>query len=295
MKRPGVPELSVVIPVYNNADTVSEAIASVRSQADPCRDIIVVDDGSSDATPLVLDHLIGPDLRVIRQQNAGPAAARNTGIAMARGEWIAFHDADDIWLPTKLKAQFAALRASPDARFCFTGLRMRLPDGTEFTRECSMPRQSLFINLLNGNRLATPTALIRRDCFAEVGLFDPVLRTGEDWDMWLRLAAFFEGVLIRQPLVLVQRSADPSKYSVELLERCQNRVLHRLFSNPRIVELYPELPGLRGRVYAWHHSVLAKSYFRHKRFYRSGRRAFAAIRSHPSAVRCLLPRAAAPW
>jgi glycosyltransferase involved in cell wall biosynthesis len=295
MKRPDFPKLSVVIPVYNNADTVSEAIASVRSQAGPCRDIIVVDDGSSDATPQVLDDLIGPDLTVIRQQNAGPAAARNMGIALARGEWIAFHDADDLWLPAKLEAQFAALRRSPDARFCFTGMIMRLPDGTEFTRECSMPRRSLFIDLLKGNRLGTPTALIRRDCFTEVGLFDSVLRTGEDWDMWLRLAAFFEGVLICKPLVLMQRSADPNKYSVELLERCQNRMLHRLFSNPRIVELYPELPGLRRRVYAWHHSVLAKSYFRQKRLYRSGCRAFAAIRSHPSAVRCLLPSAGAPW
>jgi glycosyltransferase involved in cell wall biosynthesis len=290
-----VPEFSVVIPTYNNASTLSQAIASVRGQVGPCGDILVVDDGSSDATPRVLEDLAGPDLRVIRQQNGGPAAARNTGVAAARGEWIAFHDADDLWLPTKLAVQFAALRTRPDARFCFTGMIIRLADGTELTRECDLPRRSLFIDLLKGNRLATPTALIHRDCFTEVGLFDPVLRTGEDWDMWLRLAAFFEGVLIPQPLVLVRRSVDPNKYSVELLEKCKDRVLDRLFSNPRIAELYPELPGFRRRVDAWHHSVLAKSYFRHRFFSRYGHRALTAIRSHPSGVRCLLPKAAAPW
>ncbi len=212
MNRSEAPVLSVVIPAYNDANTLPEAIASVRSQAGPCREIIVVDDESSDATSQVLDDLAGPDLSVIRQQNGGAGAARNAGIVAARGKWIALLDADDLWLPTKLEVQFAALRRRPDARFCFVGQTIRLPDGTEQANEWALPRHSLFIDLLSGNRLNTSTAVVRRDCFTESGFFDTTLRTGEDWDMWLRLAALFHSVLVPQPLVVYRKSADCKKY-----------------------------------------------------------------------------------
>ena len=295
MTRCADPVMSVVIPAYNNASTLAEAIASVRSQSRPCYEIIVVDDGSTDTTCKVADDLAGAELRLIRQHHGGPGAARNTGINAARGEWIALLDADDLWLPGKLEVQLAALRRSPEARFSFAGQVVRRPDGSERAHECPLPRKSLFIDLLKGNRLPTSTALIRRDCFADAGLFDTSLRTGEDWDMWLRLAALFSGVLVSQPLEIYRASADCNKYSVELLERCKNRVLERLFTDSRIAALHPELAGLRRRVYAWHHAVLAKSYFRYGRFYRSSRRALTAIGSHPLGVRCLFPKAAAPW
>ncbi len=295
MKQRGASILSVVIPAYNNASTLPEAIASVRSQVGPRREIIVVDDGSADATSEVLDGLAGPDLRVIRQENGGPGAARNTGIAAATGEWVALLDADDIWLSMKLRTQFAALERQPNARFSFAGQVVRLPDGTEQAHECRPARKSLFVDLLKGNRLATSTALVRRDCFAKVGVFDSGLRTGEDWDMWLRLAAVFDGALVPQPLEIYRRPADSGKYALELLERCVNRVLERVFSDSRIAGLHPELARMRGPVYAWQQSVLAKSYFRHGRFYRSACRALAAVAAHPTGVRCLLPKATAPW
>jgi glycosyltransferase involved in cell wall biosynthesis len=295
MNRSGAPLLSVVIPAYNNAGTLAEAIASVRSQAGPCREIIVVDDGSSDATAQIYNELDGPDLRLIRQLNVGPGAARNRGIAAARGEWIALLDADDVWLPAKLEVQFVQLEQAPEARFCFAGHVVRMPDGTEHLHECRLPERSIFIDLLKGNRLPTSTAVVRRDCFAEAGLFDTTLRTGEDWDMWLRLTAMFQGVLVPQPMEVYRKSANSQKYPVELLDRCTNRVLDRLFSNSRIAALHPELAGLRRRVYGWHHSVLAKSYYQHRRFYRSGRRALSAIQMHPSGALCLLPKATAPW
>ena len=271
MNPSAAPVLSVVIPAYNNASTLAEAIASVRSQIAPRREIIVVDDGSSDATSQVVDGIADRDLRLIRQDNGGPGAARNTGIAAAHGEWIALLDADDVWLPNKLELQFAALSGRPEARFCFGGHVVRFADGTEIVRECGLPRRPLFIDLLKGNRLPTSTAVVRRDCFADAGFFDTALRTGEDWDMWLRLAALFSGVLVPQPLEIYRKSADCKKYSVELLERCKNQVLDRIFSDSRIAALHPELAALRRRVYAWHHSVLAKSYFRNGRFCRSGR------------------------
>ena len=119
MNRSNVPVLSVVIPAYNNASTLAEAIASVRSQDVPCPEIIVVDDGSSDATNQVIDDLAGHDLRLIRQPNGGPGAARNTGITAARGEWIAFLDGDDLWLPSKLELQLAAIWKDPNVALLF--------------------------------------------------------------------------------------------------------------------------------------------------------------------------------
>jgi glycosyltransferase involved in cell wall biosynthesis len=295
MNRSDPKLISVVIPAYNNANTLPDAVASVRSQAGPPREIIVVDDGSADQTVRILGDLAGPDLRIIQQPNGGPGAARNAGIRAAQGEWIALLDADDLWLPTKLSVQRAALEKNPSARFCFAGQVIRMPDGTEQIHECPRPQHSLFIDLLKGNRLPTSTAFIHRDCFARAGLFDTELRTGEDWDMWLRLAAHFPGILVSQPLEVYRKSGDTHKYSVELLERCKNRVLDRIFSDATLLALYPELARLKKRVYAWHQAVLAKSYFRYGRFGRSGTRAIAAIGTHPLGMRCLLPKATAPW
>ncbi len=255
----------------------------------------MVDDGSSDATSEVLKKLAGP--RPVchsprkRRSRRSPEHRDRRGT----GQVDPLLDADDLWLPTKLEVQLAALGKCPLARFCFGGEIVRRPDGTEHTRECPLPPHSLFIHLLSGNWLTTSTAVIRRDCFGESGFFDTALRTGEDWDMWLRLAALFPSVLVPQPLVVYRRSIDCNKYPVALLERCTRRVLDRLFSDSRIAGLHPELAGLRRPVYAWHHSVLAKSYFRHRHYYRAGGRALTAIRSHSSGVRCLLPKATVPW
>lgn len=284
------PSVSVVIPTFNNVATLAEAVASVRDQHWDDLEIVVVDDGSTDETPRVLEALSGPDLRVIRQANAGPAAARNAGLQATRNEWIAFLDADDQWLPGKLLTQFNALEQHPDATFCFSDVLERTPDGNDQILRCRQPMRSVLLELLWGNLFSTPTLLVRRACFEEAGAFDISLRTGEDWDMWLRLAARYEGLFVCEPLVRVVRSAEPLKYKVETLDFCTRRVLQRLFSSPTILKDHPEIVGLRSRVYAWHYSVLAKSNFRNGRLGRAGFLAIASILSHPSGVRCLIPR-----
>ncbi len=273
------PSVSVVIPTLNCAATLPDAIASVRSQRWPDLEIIVVDDGSIDDTGRVLEELAGPELRVIRQGNAGPAAARNTGIEAARGEWIAFLDADDLWLPGKLCDQFDELHRYPSASFSYSDVLLRFPDGSHSELKCRKLELPLLLELIWGNLFGTPTVLVRRDCFETVGFFDTSLRTGEDWDMWLRLAACYEVAYLPRPLTLVRRSAQPGKYSLDLLESCTHRVVERLFSSPEALRRYPKLLGLRRSVSAWHDTVIAKSNLYHGRWFQGGKLTLRALRS----------------
>lgn len=280
--------VSVVIPTYNLARFLPEAVESVRAQAWPDFEIIVVDDGSTDDTPALLERLArDTDVRCFRQENAGAASARNRGIQEARKEWIAFLDADDFWNGGKLAAQFEALERKPSAAFSYTDERLRFEDGTESDRASRATAAPLLPQMLVGNIFATPTALVRRDCFETVGLFDTRLRTGEDWDMWMRLAAHFESVRVARPLTTV-RVASRMKFPVEVMERCTLLVLERLFACPHVAREWPEFIEKRGAVYAWHYAVLARTYLRDAHrpadFFRL---AYRAVRAHTSALRYL--------
>ena len=285
-----IPSISVVIPTYNSSLVLTEAIASVRAQNWENLELIVVDDGSSDQTPQVLDSLEADDLRCIRQENAGPAAARNVGIAAARGDWIAFLDADDLWLPGKLRTQFTEILQRPNAGFSFTDARISYSSGEEQELECDTGDSPLPYRLLKGNVLATPAVVVRRECLQESERFDTSLRTGEDWDLWLRLAVRFEAVPVPSPLVLIRRSSKQQRASLEMLERCTFRVLDRLFSCDEIARRWPELAALQAKVYAWHAAVLAKSYLRNGRVSDFCRMGIRAVRSHPAGMKHLACR-----
>ncbi len=280
--------VSVVIPTYNYAPFLPGAVEGARAQEWDDLEIIVVDDGSTDETPAVLEALAveNTNLRWFRQENAGAAAARNRGIEEARGEFVAFLDADDLWLAGKLAAQFDALAKRPEAAFSYTDVTLRHPDGVDEDLACGTPGQPLLLQLLGGNLFATPTVLARRECFREVGLFDASLRTGEDWDMWMRLAAHFEHVRVAQPLTVI-RVAAHAKFPVETLERCTLRALERLFACPRVASAWPSVASKRRLIYAWHYSVLAKSYLNQGRLADFSRLACWALGSHPAALRYL--------
>jgi glycosyltransferase involved in cell wall biosynthesis len=281
------PTLSVVIPTYNQASLLPEAIASVRAQQWPNLEIIVVDDGSTDDTKKVLNHLTSDrGLRWFSQNNAGAAAARNRGIEAATGEWIAFLDADDLWLPAKLAIQFEQLETHR-ADFSFTDSRLRFANGHESELRCPIFEQPLFHQLLTGNLFGTPTVVLRKSCFKKVGLFDEQLSTGEDWDMWLRLASTFTHVWVQQPLSVV-RTISQSKFPVRTLASCTLHVLERLFSCKHVTKHWPEVVAKRRLVYAWHYSVLAKSYASDSQMMNSCLFAMRALAAHPAAFQFLV-------
>jgi glycosyltransferase involved in cell wall biosynthesis len=282
--------VSVIVPCYNAEHYLENALDSIRSQACPDLEIIVVDDGSTDDTAGVLRKLNGTDLQVLRQDNTGPAAARNLGISAARGKWIAFLDADDYWLPSKLNLQLESLARKPDAAFCYSsGIYIGPPN----TRRIQKPHRSgedVFWSLLWGSQLLMGSVIVRRECFAQAGSFDTQLRTGEDWDMWLRLAARWTSCYVKEPLVVCRASEQKNKYSSELLEQCTMRVINRLFSRRDWEKKLPELDGYRRELFAWHFSVLAKSHLRQKRYLPFLKLALAAMYTHPKGIYFLAHR-----
>lgn len=283
------PSLSVVIPAYNNAPLLGHAVQSVREQGHSDLEIIVIDDGSTDNTVEVLEQLQGSDLRSVRQANAGPAAARNLGIAEASGEWIAFLDADDHWLPGKLSAQFDALRKYPEAEFSYTDALMRFPDGHETTSKARNSSTDLFSDLVWGNQLATGTMLVRRRCFEEVGLFNVGLRTAEDWDMWLRLASRFQSVYVDRALTRCLATEHRAhKYGLGMLEKCTLAVIDDVFDRGEVAAKKMGLAN-RDRLHAWHCAVMAKSYLRYGHWTDFFRLAGEAVRSHPAGWSYVLP------
>lgn len=191
-------QISVVIPAYNKERWIGRAIDSVLAQTRPAGEIIVVDDGSADETARVL-QTYGPKIRTIRQENAGPADARNTGIRAAKGRWIAFLDADDQWMPEKLQRQAEHLQRHPDLHWttgnyteCLCGSGYRAPALTEQACRRQLGEKEVLDDYLRtyakGFTGHTDTVLIRRDLLEQVGGFPPGLRRFEDLDLWLRIA-----------------------------------------------------------------------------------------------------------
>ena len=173
------PLISVVIPTFNAARFLPEAIASIRDQLYEPLEIIVVDDGSTDETKCVAQQW--PDVRFLHQPNLGPSAARNAGIQAARGDLLAFLDADDLWTPNHLRVLLPHLLLEPQLRFIWgTAHHVRLIENDDGTRIHEPQRDSVAIFLVGAG-------VYRRGVFEEVGLFNVEMRTGEDTD-WLAMA-----------------------------------------------------------------------------------------------------------
>lgn len=191
--------ISCILPVYNGERFLAEALDSVLAQSLPPFELIVVDDGSTDGTAGVV-AAYGKRVHCLRQENAGAAAARNAGLALARGELIAFMDADDLWHQDKLALQVARLRARPDLQIVLAHLQNFWI--SELCEEAQAPA---------GQGLKTPrpgyvlqATLARRGVFDRVGRFDPALRMGEDTD-WFARAQDARIPLGVMPEVLVYR------------------------------------------------------------------------------------------
>jgi glycosyltransferase involved in cell wall biosynthesis len=181
--------VSVVIPTYRHRDYVAAALASVEAQTFRDFEIVVVNDGSPDDTEAVLRPWIDRGaIRYVAQENRGQAAARNRGIELARGEFVALLDDDDLWLPDKLAWQVEYLRGNRDC-----GL---VAGAAEVMDESGMALRSTpdlgdvgFERLLEGNCLLSPgQALVRRSALDRAGGFDPAVWGADDWDLWLRIA-----------------------------------------------------------------------------------------------------------
>lgn len=203
------PLVSVILPTRNRAALLPRAIASVLAQSHADLELIVVDDASSDSTPALLAAIAEPRLRVLRRErNAGAAAARNAGLALARGEFVAFQDDDDIWLMQKLEAQLRALQAAPPGTgWCLCGSiryeqgRARYIGGPAFVRQLDY-RLGIGAGGLGPDwgMMATPGWLLRRELIEQAGGFDERVRSWDDWELGLRLSQRCARIVVDEPL-----------------------------------------------------------------------------------------------
>lgn len=258
-----MPLVSVVVPAYNAERTIGATLESVLRQTHREIDIIVVDDGSIDGTARAV-AAFGDTARLLRQSNAGHAAARNAGVSVARGEFVAFLDADDVWLPDKLERQVAYLQAHPEAGAVQCGARL-VDDAlrTLEVRRCTTRGDSLLDALQFKNLPSFASALlIRRSCFDRIGGFDASLVILDDWDLAIRAARYCRLASIADPLVLYRKHSGSQSSVVDLHIEPGFRVLDRLFAEP---DLPPKLRQQRRLAYGAFFRMLAGGHFRARR------------------------------
>lgn len=252
------PLVSVIIPTYNRAGLIGETIENVLQQTYTNIELIVVDDGSTDDTQSVLSSY-GDRIRWIAQENAGPAAARNRGIAIAKGEIIAFQDSDDAWHPTKITRQVSLLQRGGDSVICcLCNTTVELADRVVRSFELAPVNPSIEEGIwLNATEvLATrcilfnQAAAIRRDVLIRIGGFDESFRLMEDVELALRLSLEGPWAFIREPLATRQAKLSLT-LSHEATERIVAENLLRIQQGVlRIIESKPRLAALRAQMQA---------------------------------------------
>jgi glycosyltransferase involved in cell wall biosynthesis len=209
--EPSLPyEVAVVIPSYNCASFLASALDSVLRQTYRDFRIFVIDDGSIDATGEVM-RLYSDRSVCLRQPHAGAAAARNRGISISSSPYIAFLDADDLWLPTKLERQVHLLSTRPDvglvcSDFSISGARENI--GSYFERVRVPADGRMFEHLVRECFVSTSCVVVRRRAIEEVGLFEESLAVSEDFNLWLRIASRWNVAVAREVLVAVRSQSQ---------------------------------------------------------------------------------------
>jgi len=221
--------VSVVIAAFNAERWIRETIKSVLSQTYKDFELIVVDDGSNDATGRIVQEF-GDKIRYFYQINLGQPAARNVGIRAARGQYIAFIDADDLWLPSKLDCQLKLIDQTGSAwAYCDAHIFDMETQTVRWTTSqiYTLVEGDVLRPLLLNSFIASPTPLIRRDVFKTVGYFDESVdrRIGEDWNMWLRIASRYPVVCLREPLAIVRSHSASMIRKMDLDNALSSRLL----------------------------------------------------------------------
>jgi glycosyltransferase involved in cell wall biosynthesis len=233
------PNISVIIPVFNGEEYIEEALNSVFAQSFRDFEVIVVNDGSTDGTGRLLEQFSGK-IKCLTQENKGLVAARARGIEDARGQWIAFLDADDIWLPNKLERQVSEATGHPECGIIASDFLSF--EGTTVVcrsvKQLYSPRNGhICQELLFGNWITPSAAMIRRGCFHKVQTFDlPRPAFGEDWLMWMQITPYYPVRFIDE--VLVRRRIHSNNMS-RVDEEGQFRALLRNFE--LVNKLVPEI------------------------------------------------------
>ena len=277
-----MPQVSVIIPTYNRAAYLADAIRSVEAQNYRDIETIVADDGSTDNTAEVMARF-GSRVTYLRLDHHGlPATTRNAGLRASHGEFVAFLDSDDLFLPGKLELQLATFDAHPEAELVYSNGHFfrdipNEPIG-ELLDGLPSPSGNVFAELLCGNFVFTPTVLVRRTCLDSVGVFDerPDFFAVEDYDLWLRIAAQFPVIYAPGKVAAVRRHQHNISRDVVAMNERVIQVLAKMEQlHPNLLREYSDA---RREAYARHHGAIALAQFQQKKWepaFRHGCRAMA--------------------
>ena len=222
--RSVIPTVSIVIPAYNPGVYLDEALQSVLAQTFGDWECLVVDDGSNED----LSRIAGLDARItlMRQPNRGVSVARNAGLLATSAPYVAFLDSDDLWLPDKLERQIELLRSRPEVALCHTAFRVLDERGQLQSATWGGALRS-YSELLSSSGICLSTVMLRRSCLAASGLFDPLLRAAEDYDLWLKLARHYQLEFEPQELVHYRVHGSNASGDPDLMARGFTLVLKR--------------------------------------------------------------------
>jgi glycosyltransferase involved in cell wall biosynthesis len=239
------PLVSFLIPAYNVAPFIEETLASVLSDPRDDIEVVVVNDGSTDDTPQILAKLADPRLRIVHQSNKGLPATRNTGIGLARGEFLIFLDGDDLYQMTALDALVGALQADPHAVLSY-GNTLRFFGSSEthqarspYGKIAPRPSGQVLRDIVQRNFIGPPgCCCVRRTAIERAGLFNETLEMCEDWEFYCRLAAI--GTFAFAPVTCIlyrQHQASMSK-RLGLLRENYDRFTTAVFSRPALAQQF---------------------------------------------------------
>lgn len=239
------PKVSVIIPTFNRCHYLIEAVDSVLAQTYENIEVIVIDDGSTDGTNETLKDRYGEKIIYFWQENRGESVARNLGVSIAKGEYIAFVDSDDLWLPGKLSRQMSILRNDPEIAAVFCEAWVIDQDGIQIQdtpigvnrRTSDFVIENLFIR--NIIPLGASTCLMRRTAFEILGGFPGDIRFGEDWELWLKIILNYRVLFLNEPLCSWRRHLN-SQSSLPDITQVDGKLNDYLILLERIKEKYPD-------------------------------------------------------
>lgn len=277
------PAVSVIVPAYDAEKYLAAALDSIRAQTLSTWQAIVVDDGSTDGSAAVLERYRGDSrIEIIRQEHSGPAAARNRGLARCAAEYVAFLDADDLWVPTYLEEMLHELRANPAAVAAFTGWqyvdRTGQPMPQAIIPSPSSGRQ-LRDDLLWRNPLVSSGVVVRRRALDACGGFDTEFTQAQDWDMWLRLLAVGPFIAVPKRLVWYRTHGENITENVAVAETYRLKVLRR---HLRIDDDPARWSDAQRQAIGYTFFVSALAYFRHGQIATGVSKTQEALRSWPA-------------
>jgi glycosyltransferase involved in cell wall biosynthesis len=279
------PLVSVIIPAYNAARTLETTVQSVYGQSLQDFEIVIVDDGSKDNTLEVAQRIAASDsrIKVVAQSNSGAAAARNAGIKAAMGEYVAFLDADDLWLPQKLERQIALLNSEKDAAAVQTGAYY-VNDDLEVlsVRPCVIPEDVLLETLLFRSFPALmSTLLVKRSAFDKIGLLNTKLVILEDWELAIRLSRFCNLKSIEEPLALYRNYPGNRSRDLSIHIEPGHIILEKLFQDPTLPAHIKQRKAL---IYSTFYRMLSGAAFNIGKYGDTLKFGIKSLLTHPSAL-----------